>query len=210
MPKMWNLQPKIIFSSRIQCHPVPSWIMTRGTLKWGSKVMGLGQWGKKVKIVVWCLSWQQIKAVDSLNYLKLFKNHECLKKWSYLRKGSILGSERSNGSRKIHVGCRRTLWAPSTELSKIRICYRLSMLFQTKHVAKSKSQVTWSRQKMSRWPPWKNVEKRKIRISVTQWLIITNKHNLTINIYMFLWVENAIRLVNRCLLIIKAFKISTL
>ena len=25
-------------------------------------------------------SWQQIKAVDSLNHLKLFKNHECLYK----------------------------------------------------------------------------------------------------------------------------------
>ena len=45
-------------------------------LKRGSKVMGLGQWGKKN--VVLCLSWQQIKAVDSLRHLKLFKNHECL------------------------------------------------------------------------------------------------------------------------------------
>ena len=39
--------------------------------------MGLGQWGKNN--VVWCLSWQQIIAVDSLNNLKLFKNHEYLK-----------------------------------------------------------------------------------------------------------------------------------
>ena len=103
MPKMWNLQPKIIFSSRIECRLVPSWNMSRSTLKRGSKVMGLGQWRKKIKIVVWCLSWQQIKAVDSLNHLKLFKNHECLKKWSYLRKRSILGPERSIGSWKIHV-----------------------------------------------------------------------------------------------------------
>ena len=42
--------------------------------------MGLGHWGKKTKIVVWCLSWQQIKAVDSLNHLKLFRNHECVQK----------------------------------------------------------------------------------------------------------------------------------
>ena len=33
-------------------------------VKKGVKVMGLGQWGKKIKIVVWRLSWQQIKAVD--------------------------------------------------------------------------------------------------------------------------------------------------
>ena len=46
-------------------------------LKKGGKLTELGQWGQKIKIVVWCLSWQQIKAVDSL---KLFKNHECLKK----------------------------------------------------------------------------------------------------------------------------------
>ena len=103
MPKIRNLQPKIIFSSRIECRPVPSWNMTISTLKSGSKVMGLGQWGKKIKIVVWCLVWQQIKSVDSLNHLKLFKNHECLTKWYYLRKGSILGSDKSNVSRKIHV-----------------------------------------------------------------------------------------------------------
>ena len=42
-------------------------------LKKGVKVMGLGQCGKKIKFVVWCLSWQHIKAVDSLNHLKLFK-----------------------------------------------------------------------------------------------------------------------------------------
>ena len=52
----------------------------------------------------------------------------------------------------------------------------------------------------------KNAEKWWIRISVTQWLIVTDKHNLTINI-LFLWVENAIKSVNSCLLIIKALKI---
>ena len=51
----------------------------------------------------------------------------------------------------------------------------------------------------------KKAEKLKIRISVTQRLIITDKHNLTISI--FLWVENAIELINSCLLIIKALKI---
>ena len=48
--------------------------------------MGLGQWGK-IKIGVWCLSWQQIKAVDSLNNLKLFKNHEYLKNGLIYKKG---------------------------------------------------------------------------------------------------------------------------
>ena len=45
MPKMWNLQPKINFSSPIECRLVPSWNVTRSTLKRGSKVMVLGQWG---------------------------------------------------------------------------------------------------------------------------------------------------------------------
>ena len=103
MPKIWNLQPRIIFSSRIECCPVPSWNMTISSLKRGSKVMGLGQWGKKNKNCCMMFILHQIKAVDSLNHLKLFKNHECLKKWSYLRKGSILGPKRSNASRKIHV-----------------------------------------------------------------------------------------------------------
>ena len=49
--------------------------------------MGLGQWAKEIKIVVWCLSWQQINAVDSLNNLKLFKNHECLKNGPIYKKG---------------------------------------------------------------------------------------------------------------------------
>ena len=47
MPKIWNLQSKIIFPSRIECRPVPSWNMTRSTFKKGVKIMGLGQWGKK-------------------------------------------------------------------------------------------------------------------------------------------------------------------
>ena len=40
-------------------------------LKKGVKIMGLGQWGKKNKIVVRCLAWLQIKPVVSLNHLKL-------------------------------------------------------------------------------------------------------------------------------------------
>ena len=121
MPKMWNLQPKIIFSSRIECRPVPSWNMSRSTLKRGSKVTGLDQWRKKIKIVVWCLSWQQIKAVDSLNHLKLFKNHECLKNGLIYEKGP----KRSNGSWKRHV---RDVEGPymgtSTEFPQIYISYR--------------------------------------------------------------------------------------
>ena len=145
MPKMWNLQPKIIFSTWIECHPVPSWNMSRSSLERGSKVMGLGQWGKKIKIVVWC-TWQQIKAVDSLNHLKLFKNHECLKKRSYSWKGYILGSERSNGSRKIHVrDVEGPYRHPQQNSPKFIFPIDLFMLFQMKHVARSKSQVTWSR-----------------------------------------------------------------
>ena len=49
--------------------------------------MGLGQWRKKIEIVVLCLSWQKIKAVDSLNNLKWFKNHECLKNGLIYEKG---------------------------------------------------------------------------------------------------------------------------
>ena len=146
MPKMWNLQPKIIFSSRIECCPVPSWNMTRSTLKMGSKVMGIGQWRKNIKIVVWCLSWQQIKAVDSLNHLKLFKNHECLKNWFYLQKRSILGSERSNGSRKILVkDVEGPYGHPPQNSPKSIFPVDFFMLFQIKHVARSKSQGTWSR-----------------------------------------------------------------
>ena len=183
MPKMWILQHILIFSSRIECCLVPSWDMTGSTLKRGSKVMGLGRWVKKFKIIVWCLSWQQIKAVDSMNHLKSFKNHECLKRLSYLWKGSILGSERSNGSRKIHVrDVEGPYGHPPQNSPKSIFPIDLFMLFQIKHVARSKSHVTWSRQPMSRWRPWKNAEKWKIRISVTQPLIITDKHNLTINI----------------------------
>ena len=144
MPKMWNLQPKIICSSRIECRPVPSWNMTISTLKRGSKVMGLGQWGKKN--VVWCLSWQQIKAVDFLNHLKLFKNHECLKKRFYWWIGSIIGSERSNVSRKIHVrDVEGTYGHPPQNSPKSIFPMDFFILFQIKHVARSKSQVTWSR-----------------------------------------------------------------
>ena len=145
MPEMWNLQPKIIFSSRIECSPVPSWNMSRSTLKRWSKVIGLGQWGRKIKIIVWCFSWQQIKAVDSLNHLKLFRNHECLKKWSYLQKGFILGSERSNGSWKIHVrGVEGPFGPPSQNYPNYIFPIDFFMLFQI-YVARSKSQVTWSR-----------------------------------------------------------------
>ena len=53
----------------------------------------------------------------------------------------------------------------------------------------------------------KNMPKNeKIRISITQWLLITDKQNWTMNI-CFLWVENAIKLVNSCLLIMKMLKI---
>ena len=188
MPKMWNLQLIIIFSSRIECCPVPSWNMTGSSLKRGSKVMGLSRWGTKFKIIVWCLSWQQIKAMDSLNHLKLFEKHECLKKWSYLRKWSILGSERSNGSRKIHVrDIEGPYGHPPQNSPKSIFPIDFFMLFQIKHVARSKSQITWSSQRMSGWPPWKNAEKWKIWISITQQLIITDKHNLTINICFCGW-----------------------
>ena len=100
-------------------------------LKNGVKVICLGQWGKKIENVLGCLAWPQIKAVDSLNHLKLFTNHNCLTKFCYLLKGSILGSERSNGSQKIQVslGCRRTLSAPPTGLSEINFLYRFLCLF---------------------------------------------------------------------------------
>ena len=123
MPKIWNLQPIIIFSSRIECSPVPSRNMTRSTLKGWSKSWVWVSEVKKNKIDVWCLAWQQIKDVDSLNHPKLLTNHNCLIKWSYLLKGYILWSERSNGSQKIHVcrGCRRTLCVPPTGLSEITL-----------------------------------------------------------------------------------------
>ena len=135
MPKIWNLQPKIIFFK-------PDWMPPGAKLKYDQKylknrvkVMGLGQWGKKYEIVVGCLAWLQIKAVDSLNHLKLFTNQNCLTKWGYLLIGSILGSERSNGSQRTQVcrGCRRTLWVPPppppphththTGLSEINLFY---------------------------------------------------------------------------------------
>ena len=67
--------------------------------KKGVEVMGLGQWGKKIKIVLRCLAWQQIKAVDYPNHLNMFKNLIIVLQNSLivLPKGSILGSERSNG-----------------------------------------------------------------------------------------------------------------
>ena len=146
MPKMWNLQPKIIFSSRIECRPVPSWNMTRSTLKRGQRSWVWVNEVKKIKIAVWCLFWQQIKAVDSLNHLKLFKNHECLRKWSYLQKECILGSERSNASRKIHVrDVEGPYGHPPQNSPKSVFPADFFMLFQKKHVARSKSQVTWSR-----------------------------------------------------------------
>ena len=145
MPKMWNLQPKIIFLSQIECCPVPRWNMTRSTKKRGQRSWVWVNEVKKIKIVVWCLYWQQIKAVDSLKHLKLFKNHESLK-WSYLWKGSILGSERSNGSRKIHVrDVEGPFGHPSQNYPKSIFPIDFFMLFQTKDVARSKSQVTWSR-----------------------------------------------------------------
>ena len=176
---MWNLQPKIIFWSRIECRPVPSWNMTRSTIKMGSKVTGLGHWGKKTNIVVCCSSWQQIKATTQ-NCLKIMS---VSKKWCYLRKWSILGSERSNGSRKIHVSNVEGPYGhPWQNSPKSIFPIDIFMLFQMKHVARSKSQVTWSR-----WPPWKNAEKWKIRISITQQLIITYKQNLPINICFCGW-----------------------
>ena len=75
-----NLQSRIIFSSRIECCPVPSRNMTRSTLKWGSKSWVWVSELKKFKIVVRCLAWLQMKPVDSLNHLKLFINHNCLTK----------------------------------------------------------------------------------------------------------------------------------
>ena len=147
MPKMWNLQPKIIVSSRIECRPVPSWNMTRSTPKIRSKVVDLGQWGKNNKnCCMMFLYWQQVKVVDSLNHLKLFKNHECLKKWTYLWKWSIFGSERSNGSRKIPFrDVEGPRGHPPQNYAKSMFPIDFFMLFHVKHVARSKSQVTWSR-----------------------------------------------------------------
>ena len=146
MPKIWNLQPKMIFSSRIECRPVPSWNMTRSTPKMGSKVMGLGQWGKNNKN---CCMMFILAASQNCGFpepLKLFKNHDCLKKWSSLWKGSILGSERSNGSRKIHVrDVEGPRGHPPQNYAKSIFPIIFFMLFQVKHVARSKSQVTWSR-----------------------------------------------------------------
>ena len=176
MPKMWNLQPKTIFSSRIECHPVPSWNMTRSTLIRGQRSWFWVNDVKKIKIAVWCLSWQQIKAVDSLNHLKLFTNNECLNKWwSYLWKGSILGSERWNGSWKIHVrDVEGPYGHPPQNYPKYIFPIDFFMLFQIKHVARSKSQVTWSRWPMTRWPPWKNTEKWKNKNFRNSTIIITD------------------------------------
>ena len=80
MPKIWNLKSRIIFSSRIECSPVPSRNMTKSTLKMGSKSWVLVSEVKWFKTVVRCLAWVQIKPVDSLNHLKLFTNHNCLTK----------------------------------------------------------------------------------------------------------------------------------
>ena len=79
---------------------MPSQNMIRSTFKGGSKSWVWVSEVKRIKIVVGHLAWQQIKAVDSLNHLELFTNHNCLTKRFYLLKGSILGSERSNGSQK--------------------------------------------------------------------------------------------------------------
>ena len=51
MPKIWNLQSRIIFSSRIECCPVPSWNMTRSTLKRGSKSWVWVSEVKKLKLL---------------------------------------------------------------------------------------------------------------------------------------------------------------
>ena len=66
--------------------------------------MGLGQWGKIIKIVVWCLSWKQIKAVDSLNHLKLLKNHECLRNGLVYEKGPFKGQKGQMGHEKCMLG----------------------------------------------------------------------------------------------------------
>ena len=66
--------------------------------------MGLGQWRKKIKIVVWCLAWEQIKAVDSLNHLKLFKNHECLNNGLVNEKGPFEGQKGQMGHEKCMLG----------------------------------------------------------------------------------------------------------
>ena len=80
MPKIWTLQSKIIFSSWIECCPVPSLNMAGSTFKRGSKSWVWVSEVNKFKIIVRCLAWQQIKVVKSLNHLKLFQNHNCLTK----------------------------------------------------------------------------------------------------------------------------------
>ena len=76
----------------------------------------------------------------------VLKSRVSEKKWSYLRKGSILGSERSNGSRKIHVrDVEGPHGHPPQNSPKSLFPINFFMLFQIKHVARGKSLVTWSR-----------------------------------------------------------------
>ena len=166
-PKLWNLQPKIFFSSQIECRLVPSPNMTRSTLK-RSEIMGLGQWGKeKIKIFIGCLAWQQIKAVDSLNHLKLFTNHNCLTKWSYLLKGSTLRSEKSNGSQKIMlVG---DVEGPYGRLPQDFLKSTFSIDFyalpdETCCQKQIKGDIV--KIAISKWRPWKNAEKWTMGIYV--------------------------------------------
>ena len=77
MPKILDLQSKIIFQAGLNAAQLK---YDQKYLKKGVQVMGPGQWGKKIEIVVRCLALLQIKPVDSLNHLKLFTNHNCLTK----------------------------------------------------------------------------------------------------------------------------------
>ena len=188
MPKIWHLQPKINFASRIECRQCQAEIWPEAPQKWGQRSWVWVSEVKIIKTVVWCLYWQQVKVVDSLNHLKWFKNHECLKKWSYLWKGSILGSERSNGSRKIHV---RDVEGPRGHPPQnyAKSIFPIDFFHALSGKTCCQKYITGDMVKIAivKMASMKNSRKWKIRISVTQWLIMTDKQNLTIDICFCGW-----------------------
>ena len=143
MPKIWNLQSRIIFSSRIECRPVPNWNMNRSTLKRGSNSCVLVSEVKKIKIVVRCLAWLQIKPVDTLNHLNCL---QIIKKLSYK---IVLVAKR------IYFRVRKVKWVtkkyklvggvkvpyehPPTGLSEINFFYWFLSSFWWNMLARSKS-----------------------------------------------------------------------
>ena len=143
MPKIWNLQSKIIFSSRIECRPVPSWNMTRSTLKRGSKSWA---WVSEVKKKKNCCKMFSLAANQTCGFSKLSKtvNKSYLScKIVFVAKRIYFRVRKVKCVTKMHVcwGCRSTLWTPPTGLSEINFFLYIFMLFLTKHVARSKLQA---------------------------------------------------------------------